>query len=251
MKKKILYGLIALVLPLYALADYSITTTADISNHDGGTEFGYDTTDSDQFAQSFTTTGAGTISTVAAYTKITNGTPSDHVVLHLYSDSGGLPGSDLGTSDGYTATGSCASHTFNFSSPVSVSAATQYWVVFTRDGGNNTNDYYSTCGAASTIGGQVAATYDHSTWTSRTKTRAITANVVEGGGAGGGSGTPPIVVEGFGNATTTCVALTSTTTQCVSESSTQSVDNPVQDLYFGFILFFMVFGGMIWFFRKK
>lgn len=42
---------------------------------------------------------------------------------------------------------------------------------------------------------------------------------------------------------------------CVSTASgtpciIQIVDNPVADLFDGFILFFAVFAGVIWFFRK-
>jgi len=34
-------------------------------------------------------------------------------------------------------------------------------------------------------------------------------------------------------------------------ASSTTVDNPTQDLFNGFILFYIVFGGVVWFFRRK
>lgn len=55
----------------------------------------------------------------------------------------------------------------------------------------------------------------------------------------------------FDTGTTTCTVINASTTECVTTSGTRTVDNPVQDLFAGFILFFMSFGGVVWFFRKK
>lgn len=49
-------------------------------------------------------------------------------------------------------------------------------------------------------------------------------------------------------ATTTCPVGNSTTTIAVTNSP---VDNPVLDLFLGLIMMYMVFAGVIWFFRKK
>jgi len=68
------------------------------------------------------------------------------------------------------------------------------------------------------------------------------------GGSGGGGGTP--IVIPFGTGTTTCSTNGATTT-CASTMGTGTVDNPTQDLFYGFILFYMVGSGVIWFFRKR
>jgi len=61
---------------------------------------------------------------------------------------------------------------------------------------------------------------------------------------------PPPIVISFNTSTTTCTS-DGTTTTCATIGGTQTVDNPTQDLYAGFILFYIVAGGLIWFFRKR
>jgi len=75
------------------------------------------------------------------------------------------------------------------------------------------------------------------------------------GTCGAAPPTPPAqtgqITVNFDTATTTCVVIDASTTECYSVGGTRSVDNPTQDLFMGYILFFITGGGVIWFFRKK
>jgi len=69
--------------------------------------------------------------------------------------------------------------------------------------------------------------------------------------SGGTPPTPPAYTPVFDMGTTTCTVINASTTVCTNERGTQTVDNPVQDLAIGYILFFMTFFGVVWFFRRK
>jgi len=63
--------------------------------------------------------------------------------------------------------------------------------------------------------------------------------------------TPPVAMTSFDEGTTTCVYIDASTTQCTTVKGTSTVDNPTSDLFLGFILFYLVSGGVIWFFRRR
>jgi len=62
--------------------------------------------------------------------------------------------------------------------------------------------------------------------------------------------TPPPTTS-FDEGTTTCTVLSASSTQCVTVKGTSTVDNPVQDLFYGYMMMFITAGGIIWFFRRK
>jgi hypothetical protein len=108
-------------------------------------------TDFPKGAQTFTTTGAGTITMISGYVG-KNGSPSDHLVVSLQATSDGLPdGVNLESYDVGSITATCAeggtywSHSFN--TPVSTS--TRYAVVFTRSGSLDNTNRYDDCGQES------------------------------------------------------------------------------------------------------
>ena len=152
-------------------------------------------------ADPITTTGAGTVSTVSVcVTK--NGSPVDNAVLSIYSDSAGAPGSDLGDSTGVAASGitsngalnDCSSGgasfvTFTFTTPVSLSASTNYWLFLGRSGTRSTSNYYFLDGDSrvSTGFGHMLAS-NSGTWTSNGAEGFYNLVVTPSGGGGGGGG---------------------------------------------------------------
>lgn len=137
--------------PVFASA-YSINTTS--SNVQQNIFKGGTTGNSNRTAQEITTTAAGTVSSLT-YSLDANNGPSDSVVISIYTDSGGHPGTLVAASN--PVAGSTMSDqvsgpapvTFTFSSPVSLDASTAYWLVASRTGGRNTSQYYETGGSGS------------------------------------------------------------------------------------------------------
>lgn len=97
---------------------------------------------------SFTTIKAMDLSKAACKLR-KNGSPTDNLTAYIYADNGsgtGPTGAILGTSanvagssldaEGYTWT------EFSFSTPVSLSPATIYWIIISRSGANSSSNYY-------------------------------------------------------------------------------------------------------------
>lgn len=72
------------------------------------------------------------------------GSPSDNLQVHIYDDSGGDPNSLLvsGTVAGADISATADWDSFSMSSPVALSAATDYHVVIDRSGANDGSNYY-------------------------------------------------------------------------------------------------------------
>lgn len=126
-----------------------------------------------QVAQSFTTVGAITVNDVGLWLgKI--GTPTDNAFIEIHS--GSETGTLLGTSDDVAAstiTAAGAHTNFHFSSGVSLSATTQYWIVVNRDGSADASNYYTIFGNAAGIytGGNYS-NLNGASWTQQTGTDA-------------------------------------------------------------------------------
>lgn len=150
-------------------------------------------------ATPITTAGAGTVSTVSLCVA-KNGNPVDTAVLSIYSDSAGAPGSDLGNSTGVAASGitsngafnDCSSGganfvTFTFSSPVSLSASTNYWLFLGRSGTRSTSAYYFMLGDSHTSTGFGPMLASNSgVWISSGAEGFYSLVVTASGGGGGG-----------------------------------------------------------------
>jgi len=133
-------------LPKWVFADYNINTASTVHNQIQGIGLS-----ANQIAgTSFTTVGAGTISSVSMLLE-KNGSPVDNIVIAIKEDnctswtvadlgSATYAGSSLGTCSGNSY------HTFTFGSAVSVNASTKYWIVFYRDGSASGSNYYVGCG---------------------------------------------------------------------------------------------------------
>lgn len=177
--------------------------------------------------QSFSSVGAGTASdmTICAVRANDSGN-TDDLRVGIYADVGTgqntgseLAGFDLNWAD---ITTSGASYTRSFDVPFDLSASTNYVIVMSRPTFDATN-YFADCGSGSSIYG-IGGSYDVAgAWGTRTATVNFSMDVVESGGGGG---------EGFGGATST-------------------VDQSQENLFSGFILFFITMFFTIWFFRKN
>lgn len=96
-------------------------------------------------AQTFTTVGAGTIAKVKIYLSNDGTGPTDNTLLNIFATDGTFPtGASLGQSgalDNSTLTGTSVQYTFNWASPVSVTAATIYAIVVSRSGADSVVNY--------------------------------------------------------------------------------------------------------------
>lgn len=81
----------------------------------------------ERFAITFTTLGAGTVSTVDFCIGVGSGTPTG-IACEIWNDSAGSPGSSVAVSNTRSVSGAGSRHTFTFAAPVNVSATTTYWV---------------------------------------------------------------------------------------------------------------------------
>lgn len=136
------------------------TITIDSNGGVAQNGYGYNGADGcSRFAIPFTTTDAGTVSAIA-YSARKVGSPSDDSKVGLMADSAGAPSNtylDFGTNAGSGMSTSCGDFTATFSGPVSLSASTQYWVVFDRTGSTDANNRYIACGSASPAAGGLCA----------------------------------------------------------------------------------------------
>jgi len=216
-----------------AYADYSPTLGSGTS---AILEFGQDAStggDSDKVAAKFTTVGVGDVVTAHVILKKVN-TSSDNVIVSVFATDGTKPtGSTLGDSDAVAissfSTG-CASVDFTFSTPVTISAATEYWLVLSRTGTLDNTNRPQVCGTSS--GGDHQVTIhrtDTGVWQDGGSLDTMqiggSVDITEGGGGGGG-----------GEATTTEPTV---------------INNPNQDLFNGIVLFLVSFFGTVWLFRRR
>jgi len=227
--------------PAMALADYTIpiepsanSNLIDFGQTGGGASM--------KTVQSFTTINAGDITGFENLEVVKQGSPADDIIVSVYDDSGG-PNTLLGnyTVNNVYVLASCSGEiTGTFSSPISVAASTMYWVVIQRSGSADFTHYYKTCGDAvgdSYAGGGAGYIDNGATFTDLTGAGydlRITLDIQEGGGGGDtGSTTPPFTGGGPLSASTTIV------------------DNPTQDLWNGYMLFFLSMGGVLWLFKRN
>jgi len=139
------YFLLFFLLPSVAFADYTITPT-EVNVWTNNTEWGYGV-DELKTAQEIVTIGAGSVASLE-FSAGRVGTPTQGTTVSIYTDSGGSPGTSMGVSGtvtGITDTSSCGTHTATFETPVSLSGATSYWVVFENTTTSSSN-YFSNCG---------------------------------------------------------------------------------------------------------
>jgi len=123
------FSVLLLFAPFSAFADYTVTSTA---NTDGVITLA--TGEWNKAAQKLTTIGAGTIQAIE-FCLYKSGSPTGDVTLTVKDDSGDNPGSTSYATATLTASGFTTTHdrkTFTLSSPLSVSAATTYWLQVDR-----------------------------------------------------------------------------------------------------------------------
>lgn len=218
MKKNILYTLVltlAFNTPLLAFANESISLGAGWAGSDGT---GCDSS-CNYVASAFTPSVDGTISTITVKVRRT-GTVSDNILVGIMADVSGHPSGTYissGSVTGSTLSPTTVSDTvFNLSSPVSVTSGTTYWLVQGRDGTAGTPFYriaFQTGGNNLKFDDDWSPTYDDELYGQMT---VITED------------TDPL-----GNPFTNIFGSASTT----GSTTLSIVDNPVQDLFEGFILF--------------
>lgn len=149
------------LVPTLTMADYSITSTA-LSAYTGYNIHATATL----VAQKITTIGAGTVGS-ASICMMQEGSPSQSLIAMIYNDSSGSPGTQVGTDSSgkllSTVTGypTGTYYTLTWGTPVSVTAATTYWLVLKTDSAIGAN-YFEWCGDDTT--GANSQTYDGS-WT--------------------------------------------------------------------------------------
>jgi len=210
--------LVATALPLTAFADYTIQTGSDGAY---GDSWGYSAAIAEFVEQPFTTTGAGDVSTIDIKAQ-SQGAPGNHAYLEIQTDSGGDPsGTVLGTSDLFNPVGAPGSViSVNFSTPVSLSASTNYHYVFKRDDALSVANYYDVRTGAGP--GNDCQVYAAGAWIACYSTNPVFGEV--------------FVVE-----TGPAPVVTATST---------SIDNPNQNLFNGFLIFFISMILPLWFFKK-
>lgn len=150
---------------------YTITTTTGTTQVNG--TFGYASNDAGWTSQSFTTTDAGDVSTITVEMRKVN-SPTDNVTIELFAvDGSNKPtGAALGTAGSVAGSGlptaAGTDQVINLGSTVSLAAATNYCVVFKRDGAFSSTNFYIACGesgaAAGVPTGNYTTTTDTSTW---------------------------------------------------------------------------------------
>jgi|SRR3972149_12056230 len=131
--------LVAAFLPLVTLADSSCAFTPINETNDTG--YGYTTVY--KVAQKFQVSSACTPTDLAAKVK-TSGTPGDHTIYRITSDSGAVPGTVLGSTSVISGlTGTFAWATSTMTTSINLVSATDYWFVVDTDNGQNSGtDFY-------------------------------------------------------------------------------------------------------------
>jgi len=144
-------------------------------------------TDSQRFAEPFTPGGDANTITPIFYVHKT-GSPTDYARVSIYSDSGGVPGSLLASSDilGSSMGTSCSAQVFDDIS-LSVYSGTQYWVVFERTSTLDNTNAYTACLDDTTTIKQFNGSWANYAfgWV----VGSLTLSTSGGGGGGGGSTT--------------------------------------------------------------
>jgi hypothetical protein len=91
------------------------------------------------------TVGASGWSVISGWVKVARyGAPADNVTLSIYSNSAGAPNASLGSASvaASTLTGDVSWVRFDLAAAISLTASTTYWVVLSRSGANDANNYY-------------------------------------------------------------------------------------------------------------
>jgi len=191
------------ILPTPAFADYTIELGG---GNDSLLEFGGDANtggDSDMVAALAVTLDAGTVEELEMSVKKV-ATPTDNIVVEFFASDGTKPtGSALATSEeqvGSELSTSCTPTMFYFSTPVEVTATTDYWLVLRRTGTlSNTNKYHM-CGTNAGAASNMIAYHrtDTGVWATHSELDEFLAGgnvfVLTEGGGGGASSTPPVVL---------------------------------------------------------
>jgi len=177
-----------------AKADYDITTGDGTYDNTGF--IGYSDT-YDKGAQSFLTIGAGTLETVRIKASVAG---SGTYTMTLEADDSGHPsGAPLAnvSFSGAIAAGCSDSVDVSFASPISLDAATTYWIVFDRDDANSTGNYLDLCSVGSdTYSDGIWKRFNTSAWSTISDDGDLILPIVEGGG-GEGSTTPTTTPNGL------------------------------------------------------
>jgi hypothetical protein len=91
------------------------------------------------------TVGAAGWSVISGWVKVARyGAPADNVTLSIYSNSAGAPNASLGSVSvaASALTGDLDWVRFNLAASIALTASTTYWVVMSRSGANDANNYY-------------------------------------------------------------------------------------------------------------
>lgn len=135
-----------------------------------------------KLAQSFTPGHAMSVSAIAAIVKL-SGAPTDSITIEIRNNVSNAPGSTvLGTSDAVAASNLTSTYAWinvPFSTPVSLSSGTKYWMTFQRTGSTSDTDYYNV-GVGLFVGyaGGDRADYNGTSWTVDTN-RDVRMRVIE------------------------------------------------------------------------
>lgn len=164
-------------IPIIALANDTITTTGGLTPLlciAAATPV--------RTGQSFTTISAGTVTTIQAGLDNQSTAPTDNVIMNVYAvDGSGFPtGASLGSASvpSSAITSTPARVTFTFSS-FSLSAATKYAAVFSRDGGASGVNFNCNDGDNSdTYAGGTAMRDNAGTWANLTQDFNLVVTVV-------------------------------------------------------------------------
>lgn len=139
--------------PVYvedASTEDSVTlTTVTSTVHDGNNAFGVTTTDAmhrmgTRAAQGINEASAKTVDKLVVYIAKA-GAPADTVQVAIQANAAGQPsGTDIayGTVSGSSLTTTAAPYTITLNTRVTLSASTQYWVVYKRSGATDNTNYY-------------------------------------------------------------------------------------------------------------
>jgi len=154
---------------------------------------------------------------------IISGSTDGSLMTGIFTDSSGTPGASLlsGSAVSGLNTSTFAEGTFTLSGTLDPGT---YWFVLSTDGTASATDFYH-WQIYNTEGGTSAINIS-GTWSGTADQYNLT-------------------LEGSAGSTTP------TTTPTTTPSEIQYVDNPTQDLFNGFILFFIVMIFFVWFFNKK
>jgi len=213
---------VVVFMPVFVYADYTI----DLGevNGDAG---GWGATFRPEAAQTFTTVGAGDLVSFGVSFYTSNGA-SDDPVFRIRTASGDEPtGSDLAvkTYTGSVGTAACAITTITLDTPLPVSAATEYAIIFDRSGADSDTEFYSTCQDTDNVyAGGLWTEYDGATWTPRN------------GGAN--------------DALRDIFISTEPATTTPTGGATSTVEQTQQNLFYGYALFLLSMVIMMWIIRK-